>query len=146
MDYEVLTPLGSYNDINKAVEQYPYLNEHKNIRKCAFCGKYFVKVGRENATRKYCSDYCSKEAHKDSKARWKRKQDKLQRIYAERTIDESIKNKEYIDRGNEFMQIDTPATMGESNLKEHRKKDFEYEMKLIKSEINRLIKNRDCNP
>ena len=141
-EYRIRTPIGVFNDINEAIQNYPYITEHKNIRQCPICNQYFVKYGKGKNRQKYCSKECSKEYVKRYKqvynSAWNR--DKWLRD-KNKTLLHDIGNRE---KDNEFHQDDRFWGLGESGLKEHPNKDFNKEANLIKNELYK-IRNKKYN-
>ncbi len=134
--YSIQSPIGIFKDINDAVEVYPYLTNDKKISQCPICETYFIKYGKEDNNRKYCSKECSEEYLRIYKniynSVWNR--DKWLRESNQVKLDD----KENRSRNWEYHQNDTFWGLGESNLREHPKADFEHEHNLIKKEKQRL--------
>ena len=134
--YAIKTPLGTFRTVDDALKVFPELAEHKNIAKCSYCGKHFIKVGKANNNRKYCSDKCSEAYNKINKKEldrmWQR--DKLLR----NTYKTKMKDKYNFYENTEYNQDDTFWGVGSSHLHEHAKKDFKHEQYLVKKELKRL--------
>ena len=137
-NYKVKTPTGIFEDVNDAIKVYPYLSEHKNIRKCPQCGKWFIKYGKGKNRQKYCSKKCSKEYLRIYKniynSAWNR----------DKWLRESNKWK-FKDRTNnnpEYNQNDIFWGLGESRVGSHMSDNEEKEANIIKKEIKRLYSRR----
>ena len=135
-EYTIKTPLGVFKTVDDAIECYPQLKTHKNIKQCNYCGKYFIKVGKKNNGRKYCSEECSETYNRLNKLEinrmWRR--DKYIRD-KNTTILEDKQNK---SRNWEFNQNDTFWGIGSSHIMEHPKEDEDIEHKTIQKEMKRL--------
>ena len=42
-EYTIKTSFGNFTCVNEAVEKVPVIKESKNIKKCEWCNKYFIK-------------------------------------------------------------------------------------------------------
>lgn len=143
-EYKIKTPLGIFTDINDAITQYPILEEHKRIIKCGLCGKYFIKYGREDNSRKYCSRECYKKAHSiiNQKNYYKRiftgqgifKADQYTQKLEDHTNRDFNKDKTKL-----FIQDDNYWGLGESHLAEHKANNFYKEHEYIRKEKKRLL-------
>ena len=139
-EHKIQTPIGIFNDINKAIKTYPSLIEAKRVKKCPECETYFIDRSRMN-NRKYCSEPCSNEAIRIYKniynSAWNR--DKWLRT-KNTTI---IQDKQHTKTNYEYHQNDNFWGLGESNLREHPNKDEDKEHELITKELQRI--NRRWN-
>lgn len=141
--YKIRTPLGILNNINDAVELYPYLKEHHRISRCPVCGLYFIKYGKEDNARKYCSNECSRRANSHNT-----QQNYYNRIFVNTHpfktdyYTQQIRDNEnrQTDKQNplEYHQDDTYWGIGTGNLREHRAYDFTKEHKYIRNELRKL--------
>ena len=135
-NYSIQSPIGIFKNINDAITQYPYIAEDKKISQCPICKEYFIKYGKEDNNRKYCSEECSGEYLRIYKniynSAWNR--DKWLR----ESNQTKLADKENRRRNWEYHQDDTFWGLGESNLREHPKEDFEHEHNLIRKEKQRL--------
>ena len=134
-EYKIRTPIGILNNINDAIELYPTLKEHNKISRCPVCGRYFIKYNKQDNARKYCTPECAEKYNKINRREinrmWMR--DKYLRDKNTTLInDEHNRSKNW-----EFHQNDTFWGLGNSNIKGHAKKDFEYEYNIIKQELKR---------
>lgn len=82
---------------------------------CKYCGKTFQKHHNRQV---YCCDSCRENGYKERKVKYSRKRRKL------------IREGEIV--------CNAPKDLGESNLREHRKPNFDEEFKVIKRELRRL--------
>ena len=135
-EYKIQSPTGIFNDINDAIQVYPYLTEHNRITQCPICETYFIKYGKEDNARKYCSKECSETYNRINKR-------EINRMWIrDKWIRESkqtlLNDKDNRSRNWEYHQNDNFWGLGESNLHEHPKEDFEHEHNLIKKEKQRL--------
>jgi hypothetical protein len=135
-EYKIQTPLGILTDINDAVELYPYLTEDKKVRQCPICKRYFVKYGREDNAKKYCSSECAETYNRINKR-------EINRMW---TRDKYLRDKNTTiinDKANrsevwEYHQNDNFWGLGSSHLYEKPKTDPEHEENAIKKELKRL--------
>ena len=137
-DYKVKTPTGVFDDINEAIIEYPYLSEHKNIRQCPQCKKWFIKYGKGKNRQKYCSKKCSKEYLRIYKniynSAWNR--DKwLREANKQKLHDRNVINTEY-NQNDDFWGL------GESRLGIHRSNDEQKEINTIKKEMRRIFSRK----
>ena len=140
-EYSIKSPIGVFKNINDAIEAYPYLKEHKRISECPICNTYFIKYGKEDNARKYCSKECA-ETYKRIRER------EANRMYArDKWLRESnhtrLKDKDNRSLNWEYHQNDTFWGLGESNLHEHPKDDFKHEENIIKKELRRIYGRRN---
>jgi hypothetical protein len=143
-EYTIKTPLGIFKDINDAIDCYPSLKEHKNIRECGHCHRYFIKIGKENAARKYCSEECSKEANSiKTKENYYNKVFTGQNRFSPTHYSQQLKDAENRnfekDLTKQFIQDDTYWGLGESGLSGHIANDEDREQKYIRNEKKRLL-------
>ena len=135
-EYKIQTPLGILDNINDAVEVYPYLTEDKRVRQCPICQTYFIKYGKGDNAKKYCSKECAEQYNKINKREinrmWKR--DK----YIRDRNTTLIKDTQYSNQNAEYHQNDTFWGIGSSHLHEHPKADEEHEKNAIQQEMKRL--------
>lgn len=149
-EYTIKTTIGNFNDVNEVIKKYPEVKNSKNVKKCEYCNKYFIVIGNRQNRRKYCSDLCSKEAHRLQKWRNQLKRKNFYKHQNQRVLAEYKKNKGKLPTG--FTQIDTNKTMGETILWESipKKKNGEYnwekEHRIIKKLKRDLYKNNIVNP
>jgi hypothetical protein len=138
-DYLIKSPMGIFKDINDAIDNYPFLEEHKQIKKCKLCGKWFIKYGKENNNRKYCSDKCSKKAHSNqSKDSIYNKTFTENSKYNPNQFPQYLKDSDNREKYWEFNQDDTYWGLGSSGLSEHKTSNFLQEQRYIKRELKRL--------
>ena len=135
-EYTIKTPIGVFKDINDAVKCYPYLKDDgRNIKRCGYCGKYFIKAGRKDAARKYCSKKCSDAYNTINKREinrmWTR--DKYLRDKTYNIVNDYL----YHKQNPEYTENDTFWGLGSSHLGEHAQKDHEHEHNIIKKELRR---------
>ena len=114
---------------------------------CRFCGKEFKTM---DSKKWYCSEECylSAKSNRGLSNRLKQKNTiKLENILAYSSLDEY--NKFVLEpltpsdislHGDIFSTIIGEKQIGNSNLNEHPKKDFDEEKKIIKKEIKRLLR------
>ena len=134
-DYKIRTPLGILNNINDAIELYPNISNHQRISRCPICGLYFIKYGKEDNARKYCSSECAERYNKINKKEIARM---WQRDKYLRDKNKTILNDEQNRSINwEFHQNDTFWGLGNSNIQGHAKNDFDYEHNIIQKELKR---------
>ena len=134
-DYKIRTPIGILDDINDAVELYPNITGHQRISRCPVCGLYFIKYGKEDNARKYCTPECAERYNKINKKEIARM---WQRDKYLRDKNKTILNDELNRSKNwEFHQNDTFWGLGNSNIQGHAKQDFDYELNLIRKELKR---------
>ena len=134
--YTIKTPLGIFTDINDAITQYPKLTEHQKINQCPICNKYFIKYGKEDNARKYCSTECSNTYNRINKREINRMW--MRDKYIRDKNNTILNDKEHRSENWEFRQDDTFWGLGESNLHEHRNSDEEHEHNIIQKELKRL--------
>ena len=134
-DYKIRTPIGILDNINDAVKLYPNITGHQRVSRCPVCGLYFIKYGKEDNAKKYCSPECSERYRKIYKNEYNRMwmRDKYLR---DKNI--TLINDEHNRSLNwEFHQNDNFWGLGNSNIQGHAKEDFQYEHNLIKQELRR---------
>ena len=140
-EYTIQSPIGVFKNINDAIQVYPTLIEDKKINQCPVCNKYFIRYGKEDNNRKYCSKECSEEylrIYKNiynsawNRDKWLRESNKI-----------ILKDKDNRSMNWEYHQNDIFWGLGESNLREHPKDDFEHEHNLIRKEKKRLYHRRN---
>ena len=142
-EYKIQTPLGILTDINDAVELYPYLIEDKKVNQCPICKRYFIKYGREDNAKKYCSEECSRRGNINNTT-----ENYYNRIFVNpypfRTdyYTQQLKDTEnrQADKQNplEYHQDDTYWGLGTGNLKEHCAHDPDREKKYVRNELKKL--------
>lgn len=138
-DYLIKSPIGVFKDINDAIDNYPFLKEHKNIRKCELCGDYFIKYGKGQNKRKYCSDRCSKKAHSNNAIKSKYKKTFTNpEPFDPAQCSQYLKDSTNRMKDWEFHQDDIYWGLGESTLSEHRTWSFEDESRYIQNELRRI--------
>ena len=140
-EYKIQSPTGIFNDINDAIQVYPYLTEHNRITQCPICETYFIKYGKEDNARKYCSKKCSETYNRINKR-------EINRMWIrDKWIRESkqtlLNDKDNRSLNWEYHQNDNFWGLGESNLHEHRKEDFQYEHNIIKKELERIYNRKN---
>lgn len=137
-DYMVKTPIGVFDDINEAIKLFPYLSDHKNIRQCPQCKKWFIKYGKGKNRQKYCSKECSKAYLKVYKniynSAWNR--DKWLRESNKWRISDNKNN------NPEYHQNDAFWGLGESRVGAHRSNDEQKEANIIKKELKRIYSKK----
>lgn len=136
-EYTIKTTLGDFKDINEAIEYYPHLKEdNKNIKKCGYCGRYFIKAGRKDAARKYCSTECSDKYYRIYQNEYNRmwKRDKWLRDSKKRILTD----RDHHWTNPEYYQDDRFWGIGSSHITEHPKQDPDTEHLTIKKELKRL--------
>ena len=148
--YTIKTSVGNFTDVNEAVKKVPSIIGSKNVKKCVWCGRFFINVGPGSHKRKTCSKNCSIE-HRRQRNRNNLYNHRLfVKHQNQRVIEEYKKNKGRLPTG--FNQIDTPQTMGEVILwdgipkKPNGEYDWEKEHKIIKKLKRDLYKNNIVNP
>ena len=142
-EYKIKTPIGVFQDINDAIEVYPEITENNRIRQCPICQKYFIKYGKTQNNKKYCSKECSRRG----------KINNTQENYYNKTFvnpnpfqtdyyAQQIKDNEnrQTDKQNplEYHQDDTYWGIGTGNLNTKPSNDPEREHKYIRKELKRL--------
>ena len=142
----IKTPIGVFNNINDAIEVYPYIDEAKRIKQCPICNTYFIDKATNN-NMKYCSEECYNKGQNINKREYY-----YNRIftgqgvfypdqYLQRIRDHN--NRDYQkDKSKLFIQDDNYWGLGESNLSGHIANNFEYEHEYIKREKKRLLNRR----
>ena len=134
-DYKIRTPIGILDDINDAIELYPNITGHQRVSRCPVCGLYFIKYGKEDNARKYCTPECAEKYNKINKKEIARM---WQRDKYLRDKNKTILNDELNRSKNwEYHQNDTFWGLGNSNIQGHAKQDFDYELNLIRKELKR---------
>ena len=135
-DYKIQTPIGVFQDINDAIEVYPEITENNRIRQCPICQKYFIKYGKTQNNKKYCSKECSDKYRRIYKNEYNRmwNRDKWLRDRNNTIISD------YTNRSNnyEFHQNDTFWGLGSSHISETMNQDEETEKNTIRKELKRL--------
>ena len=134
-EYHIQTPLGVLKDMNDAIQLYPYLQDHNRITQCPICKKYFIKYGKEDNARKYCTPECAETYNRINKKEisrmWQR--DKYLRDKNITILqDEHNRSKNW-----EYHQNDIFWGLGNSNIQGKAKKDFKYEYNIIQKELRR---------
>ena len=142
-EYKIQTPIGILTDINDAVELYPYLTEDKKVRQCPICQKYFVKYGREDNAKKYCSEECSRIGNiNNTQENYYNKLFVNTNPFRTDRYTQQLKDSEnrQSDKQNplEFHQDDTYWGIGTGNLNTKPSKDPEREHQYIKKELKKL--------
>ena len=142
--YVIKSPLGNFDDINKAVEVFPNLITDKHVVKCVWCGGYFLRFGKKNNRQKTCSKECSKLYHIKKASDRVMSQYYSQKRISKQNIKDFIKENNGLPDG--FNQDDTIYGLGESNLTENVAKnketgeyDWEKELKVVQAEKRRLM-------
>ena len=135
-EYKIQTPIGILTDINDAITLYPYLTEDKRIRQCPICKTYFIKYGREDNAKKYCTKECAETYNRINKREINRMWSRDKHLRDRNTT--VLKDMEYRKDNWEYHQNDTFWGVGSSYLYEHPKKDEEQELKAIQNELKRL--------
>ena len=141
-EYTIKTSSGNFTDVNEAVEKVPVLKESKNIKKCVWCGKYFIKVGKRSNKRKYCSDDCSKKA--DNSNRLDNYYKTLFVNYNENPADKykysmnDWAKGEQLGKGTQYKHNDLKWGVGTGNLTGKPANNFKSEYKIIQNELKRL--------
>lgn len=149
-EYVIKTSIGNFVDVNEVVKKYPSVKDDKHVKKCEYCGRYFIKIGNRQNRRKYCSDFCSMDAHRLQKWRNQLRRKNFLKHQNQRVLAEYIKNKGLLPTG--FNQIDSNKTIGETILwdglpkKQNGEIDFDKEQKIIKKLKMSLYKNNEINP
>lgn len=141
--YKIRTPLGILNNINDAIELYPYLKEHHRISRCPVCGLYFIKYGKEDNARKYCSDECSRRGHiNNTQENFYNKTFVNTNPFQTDRYAQQLKDSEnrQSDKQNplEFHQDDNYWGLGTGNLNTKPNNNPEIEHKYIRKELKRL--------
>ena len=121
--------------MHKAIVIFPNLINEKPVRKCEYCGKYFLHFKKGNPP-KTCSNECRKKYRYDYINNHKKQNKKHKKHNSKNIIRETITNKGYLPDG--WNQDDTLYDLGESHLKEHTFNDSDKEMKAIQKEMKRL--------
>ena len=142
--YRISTPIGVFKDLNDAIEVYPHLYEAERVKKCKYCGRYFLRTGVKDVRRIYCSEECYKKSH--SKINQQKYYERIftgQGIfypdqYLQRIRDHNNRDFQK-DKSKLFIQDDNYWGLGESNLSEHIANNFKKEQEYIKREKKRLL-------
>ena len=139
--YSIQSPIGVFKNINDAIEQYPYLTEDNKISQCPICGDYFIKYGKGDNNRKYCSEECSETYRRIYLNEWSRM---YQRDKWLRESKQTLLN-DWMNRSLnwEFHQDDRFWGLGESHLYEHPRPDFKHEENAVKMELNRIFDRKN---
>ena len=141
-EYTIKTSFGNFTDVNGAVEKVPVIKESKNIKKCEWCNKYFIKVGNRSNKRKYCSDNCYHKAHNSNSMDNYYKS--LIVNYGENPADKyrysmnDWSKGEELGKGTEYKHNDRKWGLGTSNLTEKPANNFKSEYRIIQNELKRL--------
>lgn len=148
-EYTIKTTIGNFNDVNDAIQEFPVIKESRNVKKCVWCGKYFINVGRGCNTKKTCSNHCSIEHRRQRNRNNLGKHKLFVKHQNQRVIEEYKKNKGLLPTS--FNQIDTNKTMGETILwdgipkKLNGEYDWEKEQRIIKKLKRDLYKDNIVN-
>ncbi len=147
-EYLIKTSFGNFTDVNEAVEKVPVIKDSKNIRKCVWCGCYFVNVGSGSNNRKTCSENCSIEFKRQRNRNNYHEKKIFTYNQNERILSEYIKNNGKYPSG--FNQIDSNKKLGETMLwdgipKKNGEYDWEKEARIIKKLKRSLYKNNFIN-
>ena len=134
-EYTIKTPIGIFKTVDEALKTYPSIKEHKNIKQCK-CGKHFIRIGKENNRRKYCSDECSDKYRKIYKNEWNRMYVRDKYLREKNTT--LIQDQSYQWDNPEYHQNDNFWGLGSSHLHEKRQEDETHEKNAIKAELKRL--------
>lgn len=148
-EYTIKTTIGNFNDVNEAVKKIPVIKDSKNIKKCEWCGRFFINVGSGSNNRKTCSKHCSSEFLKQRNRDNYHKKKIFNYNQKERILNEYIKNNGKYPTG--FNQIDHPKKLGETMLwdkipKQNGEFDWKKEARIIKKLKNSLYLNNWINP
>lgn len=148
-EYIIKTTIGNFNDINEVIKKYPDVKNSKNIKKCVWCGRYFVNVGSGSNNRKTCSKHCSSEFLKQRNRNNYHKKKIFTYNQNERILSEYTKNNGKFPTG--FNQIDNSKKLGETMLwdgipQKNGEYDWKKEQKIVKKLKNALYSNNWINP
>ena len=142
--YRIKTPIGVFNDLNDAIQVYPYITEAERVRKCKYCGRYFLRTGVKDVRRIYCTEECYKKSHsRINQEKYYQRIFTGQRIfnpdhYLQRIRDHD--NRDFRkDIHRQFIQDDNYWGVGESNLSEHMANNFTKEHEYVRREKKRLL-------
>lgn len=135
-EYKIQTPIGVFKDINDAIEVYPEITENNRIRQCPICQKYFIKYGRKDNAKKYCSSECAETYNKLNKREINRMWTRDKYLRDKNTT--IMNDKQCRSEVWEFHQNDNFWGLGSSHLHEKPKSDPEHEENAIKKELKRL--------
>lgn len=147
--YIIKTAGGSFTDINEAVKKYPSIKDDKHIKKCEYCGRYFINVGSGSNNRKTCNKNCSLEFKRQRTRNNYHKKKYFTYHQNERILTEYKKNNGKYPIG--FNQIDSPNKLGETILwdglpkKQNGEIDWKKEQKIIKKLKRALYKDNFVN-
>ena len=130
--YSIQSPIGVFKNINDAIEQYPYLTEDNKISQCPICGDYFIKYGKGDNNRVYCSKECFTE-NKNYQSKMRKRKKDVQKIHKQRIQDYRNHSMNW-----EFHQDDTIWGLGTGYLSKNRNEDFEKEKDIVSKELRRL--------
>ncbi len=147
-EYVIKTSFGNFTNVNEAIKKVPTIKKSKNIKKCNWCGRYFINVGSGSNNRKTCSKHCSSEYLKNRNRNNYHKKKIFVYNQNERILTEYKKNKGKYPSG--FNQIDNPKKLGETMLwegipKKNSEYDWNKEQRIVKKLKRALYKDNFVN-
>lgn len=141
-EYTIKTTIGNFTDVNEVIKKYPNVKESKYVRKCKWCGRYFITIGNRSNKRKYCSDNCSHKAKNSITMDSYYKS--LIINYGENPADKykysmnDWAKGEELGKGTEYKHDDRNWGLGTGNLTGKKANNFKSEYRIIKNELKRL--------
>ena len=145
--YIIETPLGNFDDINKAIEVFPNLTKDKHVIECEWCGKYFLRYGTKYNGKKTCDSTCAKLLKQHNDRCRKSEYIAIKKQVSEINLHDFIQSKGALPDG--FNQDDSFYELGESNLTQNVTKDsktgeydWDKELKVIQKEKRRLLNRK----
>jgi len=147
-EYTIKTAFGNFPDVNEAIKEVPSIKESKNVKKCEWCGRYFLSIGNRYNRRKTCSEECSIEFRRCRNRRNNDKRKLLVKHQNQNVIAEYKRNKGLLPTG--FNQIDSNKTMGETILwkgipMKNGEYDWEQEARIIRKLKRDIYKRNIVN-
>ena len=147
-EYTIKTTIGNFTDVNEVIKKIPNVKNCKNVRKCEWCGRYFINVGSGSNNRKTCSKQCSSEFLKQRNRNNYHKKKIFIYNQNERILSEYTKNNGKYPTG--FNQIDNPKKLGETKLwpgipKRNGEYDWKKESRIVKKLKRALYKDNFIN-
>ena len=142
-EYSIKTPIGILKNINDAIELYPHIKTHERIGRCPVCGLYFIKYGKGDNARKYCSEECSRRGNitntqKNYYGKLFVNTEPFRTDYYTQQLKDSENRQSDKQNPLEYHQDDNYWGLGTGNLKEHKANDFTRERKYIRNELRKL--------